>query len=398
MHRMRTSLIFFLLCELHGQTMVDLGRQTRNVDFTAAISTKPFKSGTTLPATCSVGEMFFKSNAPAGTNLYACTSLNSWSAQTGVQGPPGPAGANGTISKVFNAGAALPVEPVLNFVGGGCTDDPADGRTNCSSSSGGSMSVGLAGVVIGMRPTLNFTNTGTGITQACADNAGANRVDCTLSMNTAAIPTHSTIHANENFPTLTSAGVTALTFTSADAAITAYAKGMCFDFYTDTANPVSINIDGLGPKAITLHDGAMPVPAGIVNAGRYFHACYDGSVFRFEVAVPGPAPVLTSTSGPVADPGGPSAYLYNNASGAITYNLPAGVAGYQRCYRNATGKSGSITVAVATSNSIDLNGLNGTTSTGTLVSGGALGDAVCLVSDTTNHWYAYVQKGSWTNN
>jgi len=107
---------------------------------------------------------------------------------------------------------------------------------------------------------------------------------------------------------------------------------------------------------------------------------------------------LISTSGPVADPGGSSAFQFNNASGALTFSLPAGVVGLQRCYRNATGKSGVITIAVTTSNTIDLNGANGTTSTGTLVSGGALGDAVCLNSDATNHWYAWVNKGTWTNN
>lgn len=108
--------------------------------------------------------------------------------------------------------------------------------------------------------------------------------------------------------------------------------------------------------------------------------------------------VTISTSGPVADPGGSSAFLFNNAAGALTFTLPAGVAGLQRCYRNATGKTGVITIAVIASNAIDLNGANGTTSTGTLVSSGALGDAICLESDATNHWYANVSKGTWINN
>lgn len=113
--------------------------------------------------------------------------------------------------------------------------------------------------------------------------------------------------------------------------------------------------------------------------------------------LPNAVPTLTSTSSPVTDPGGASYYLFNNAAGAITFNLPAGVPGMQRCYRQSTGKSGVITIAVTTSNSIDLNGANGTTSTGTLVSGGALGDAVCLVSDITNHWMAFVSRGTWSN-
>lgn len=107
--------------------------------------------------------------------------------------------------------------------------------------------------------------------------------------------------------------------------------------------------------------------------------------------------VLTSSSGPVADPGGPSYYQFNNAVGALTFNAPAGVAGLQRCYRNATGKSGAITLQMAAANTVDLNGADGSAA-GTLVSGGALGDAVCLVSDAANHWYAYVGKGTWTNN
>ena len=37
---------------LAAQTQVDLRTQSKGVDFTAAQSTKPFKSGGALPATC----------------------------------------------------------------------------------------------------------------------------------------------------------------------------------------------------------------------------------------------------------------------------------------------------------------------------------------------------------
>ena len=62
-----------------AQTAVDLRRQARNVDFSNASSTKPSKTGTSLPANCTVGEMFFKTNAPAGANLYGCGATNTWS-------------------------------------------------------------------------------------------------------------------------------------------------------------------------------------------------------------------------------------------------------------------------------------------------------------------------------
>lgn len=73
---------------LFAQTQVDLRTQGKSVDFSAVSSTRPVKTGTILPASCAVGELFFKSNAAAGQNLYACHAQNSWSltaatAQTG---------------------------------------------------------------------------------------------------------------------------------------------------------------------------------------------------------------------------------------------------------------------------------------------------------------------------
>lgn len=68
---------------ISAQTRVDLGRQSRNVDFSQAVSTKSLKAGTSLPATCSISELFFRLNAPAGSNLYGCTATNTWALQAG---------------------------------------------------------------------------------------------------------------------------------------------------------------------------------------------------------------------------------------------------------------------------------------------------------------------------
>ena len=65
-------------------TQVDLRTQSKDVDFGSAISTRPMKSGTVIPGTCNLGEMFFKQDAAAGSNLYACTSnLNQWTVESG---------------------------------------------------------------------------------------------------------------------------------------------------------------------------------------------------------------------------------------------------------------------------------------------------------------------------
>jgi len=65
-------------------TQVDLRWQSKSVDFSAASATKPFKSGNSLPSTCSAGELFYKLDATPGANLYACTSQDLWTPQSGL--------------------------------------------------------------------------------------------------------------------------------------------------------------------------------------------------------------------------------------------------------------------------------------------------------------------------
>lgn len=72
-----------------GQTQVDLRKQVRNVDFSAAASTLPVKTGTFLPASCQTGEMYFKTNEPAGANLFGCTSTDTWTNLSGAGGQGG---------------------------------------------------------------------------------------------------------------------------------------------------------------------------------------------------------------------------------------------------------------------------------------------------------------------
>jgi hypothetical protein len=67
-----------LISSANGQNQVDLRTQSKNVDFSGATSTIPAKSGTTLPATCNLGELFFKTNNTPGQNLYVCSPANSW--------------------------------------------------------------------------------------------------------------------------------------------------------------------------------------------------------------------------------------------------------------------------------------------------------------------------------
>lgn len=63
------------------------GRQ----DASGAASTAPIKSGTTLPGTCIAGkDIFYKTDATSGQNLYFCNTTNTWTQQlnSGSAGAP----------------------------------------------------------------------------------------------------------------------------------------------------------------------------------------------------------------------------------------------------------------------------------------------------------------------
>jgi len=98
----RVLLALGCLAALRGQTQVDLRNQSKNVDFSAALATTPWKIGTTLPPLCNVGAAFFNTTAPAGANVYVCSALNQWTLATGG------GGGGGGQSVTFATGSGAP--------------------------------------------------------------------------------------------------------------------------------------------------------------------------------------------------------------------------------------------------------------------------------------------------
>ena len=159
------------LLAAHGakaQTQIDLRTQSKSVDFSAAASTKPSKTGTTVPASCAVGETFFKTNATAGQNLYGCTATNTWTVLGAASG-----GGGGGVS-AFNglldcqvtrtSATVLTVVAPCNFrVGNVVTSFGSSATVTISGSATGVARLGLdsaAGV-----PNLKVFNGG--LTLAC---------------------------------------------------------------------------------------------------------------------------------------------------------------------------------------------------------------------------------------
>lgn len=69
------------------------------------------KVATTAPATCVVGNLFFDSDATAGSNLYGCTSSNTWTLLGGGSGSPG--GSNTQVQ--FNDSGAFGGDSGLTY-------------------------------------------------------------------------------------------------------------------------------------------------------------------------------------------------------------------------------------------------------------------------------------------
>jgi len=165
-----TSITTLLLCVFsgYGQTQVDIRAQGRNFDFSGANSTKPLKTGTALPAQCNTGEMFFKTDAPAGQNVYGCTATNTWQAQAGSSG-----GAGGSV--LYGTAAARPstcsdgamyYNTDLNSMSG-C--HPADTWGTVASGTSGSLLPAVTGVFPGSTATVGALCLG----QGCGATFGA---------------------------------------------------------------------------------------------------------------------------------------------------------------------------------------------------------------------------------
>jgi hypothetical protein len=221
-----------------AQTAIDLNSQSRSVDFSGFAYTKPVQTGTALPATCSVGQMFFNSAAPNGQNLYGCTAANVWTLKSG----------------------------------GG---------------SGGSVTIDNGSTIVGTRPVLSFSaGLGTLLTTSDTGSAIAIQTSADTSVMT-------TLAAEQSGGALlcASASGSATTYTcSLSPTLYAYTAGMVLHWQADVSGaggPTTLNVDTQGVVSVKLPDGATDPGPGDVVAGRIRQIWYDGTVFRLvEPVVP----------------------------------------------------------------------------------------------------------------
>src|SRR5579872_5709230 len=232
-----------------AQTQIDLRTQAKRVDFSNAGSTKPSKTGTALPVTCSVGETFLKTDAAPGANFYVCTAANVWTVQGGTL-PEYGVGSYGKILANDEAGMQW------ESLGGDVSGSPDELTVNKLQGRPIGTGVPFIGHVLAWDGTQ-----WTPQTRASIDAVQANRPWLCNSTNGTAAYTCSL---------------------NAAAALTAYAQGMWLTLLVDTTNngAATLNVDGIGVKNIRQSDGVTNPAAGQITAGRAVTITYDGAAWR----------------------------------------------------------------------------------------------------------------------
>ena len=216
-----------------AQTQVDLRVQSKSPDFSGASATKPMSTGASLPASCTTGQMFFVTTAPAGQNVWGCTSTGVWSLETGGSG-----GGSGNVT-VDSAGSLVGSAAALNFTAGA-------GVVYAISSTPPSITI-QSGADTGV--VLSLARDQSGAPVLCAPATGSNvTYGCSMA------------------PTLTQ-----------------YTAGMELHLTPDVSGsggPTTLNVDALGAKALKLADGVTDPGPGDIVGGRLYSIWFDGSAFR----------------------------------------------------------------------------------------------------------------------
>lgn len=287
-----------------AQTRLDLGQQSKNVDFSTAIKTLPMKTGTNLPAQCTAGEMFFKTNGAVGGNLFGCVSANTWAKQGGdvLPGSVGNAGSvlgtNGTQTEWIPLGGdvtgSISGNAVVRIQGRAVASTaPSSGQTLVWNDSagrwepqtlsgggggGGPVTIQVGGGTVGTQNTLTFLG-GAGATVVGSDTGTA--VQIQYLSDTAVLQTKSVAQSGTGaYCQSDSASQTAYTC-SLSPTLSAYTTGMVVNWRPDTNNSAgaTLDVDALGAVPLRKTDGTS-VGSGDAVANQLYAMWFDGTGFR----------------------------------------------------------------------------------------------------------------------
>ena len=368
-----------------GQTRVSLSKQTKDVDFAAAVSTRPFKTGATLPASCQVGELFFKANAPVGQNIHGCTSTDVWTQLGGtnsvvtsysltdcgvtLQGAAAvvntpcrvslggvvheiTAGAVATLSGASASGTVYFYwDATGHLVADENTTATATCNGLCQTASTGGFPAGVTPIAKAMFTNNVFSGVtdlraflsnrpvycGTGLT--CIENR--NTGELTVAADTVTGLVMKSTFQGGQLVRCVSTSMTSAHTCSLVPALLGYATGMVVEFNATAAlsGAATLNIDGLGARPVKRSDGVTDPGPGEVSAGLQIPLRYDGAVFRLPLVKTG-GEAGTFASLPVCAASSGAIYLFSDS---LYQAARCGAPGWEYFYdgRSVTPPAGS---------------------------------------------------------
>jgi hypothetical protein len=234
-----------------------------------------------MPSSCTLGQLYFATDAPAGTNLYGCLTGNAWTPE------------------------------------------------------GESEIVRSSGVTIGARPITNF-QTGPGLLSVITDTGTAINIQSAL--DTAVVETLPGEQTGSSLLCSPASGTPTAYNCSMTPTATAYTLGMVLHWIPDqsgTGGVTTLNVDTLGATAVKQADGATDPTATDIVAGGMREVWYDGVSFRFletgsgSGGGSGAVASVFGRTGPVAAATGDytAAQVTNAVSSTQTYNNPSWITG-----------------------------------------------------------------------
>jgi hypothetical protein len=242
----------------------------------------------------------------------------------------------------------------------------------------------------GTNPAINSTNTVT------LNRAGSDKINgatsFVLGVGYAAACFES--DASAKWSTVTNQNISAQAATSNN-----FLTGIGSDGVFTKAQPSVSNISGFGTgvaTALGVNVGSAGAPV-VLNGALGTPSSGTGTNIT---AIPNVnVNAVVTGAGTTHSLTGPREYWF--CTGACTVTPPVPVAGYEFCVMNKTGTSGAITMAALGSSAMypktDSSAF-GTAGTGTMVSGGAVGDKICLIGLDSTHYELGSYNGTITVN
>lgn len=385
--------------------------------------------GTSNPATCTVGQVFFRSDATAGQNWYFCTSTNTWTQQLNSGGGGGaPGGSTNDIQ--FNSAGS--------FAGGRCTMDSSQNIvcTGTVTASGFVSSQSAAGIL----SLTNNATPGTPVANSWGWTAPATMTTSWYGQSPNGVPSANQVMLfgapTSNVSTWAWTGISGTGSFCMTTSCTMVAPTLGVASAT-TVNKVALTAPATG-STLTIADGKTLTAnnsltlAGTDSTTMTFPGTSDTVVTlgatqtltnkTLTTAALGASTATTQSAGDNSTKLATTAYVDTKLPGTTvpgtsvtlagtsqifvctstcTITVPAPSINVQYCVMNDDNVSTVITLSALGSSSRYENTARtayGTAATGTFISGGAVGDAVCIVGRDTTHYLTVSHVGTWTAN